>query len=99
MTSMIDRARRNVADRAISGFLAAAGPLPPSAARLSARAIGSLAGAALPLRSRLKHNLTLALGSGQVPDGAIRRYFRNFGILAGLQARTFGCRRQCEVND
>ncbi len=75
--------RRAAMLAAMRGALFATRRLPPRATNALGAALGTGAGAILPLRARLSRNLTIGLGPGRVPDGAARTFFRNLGRWFG----------------
>jgi|GEM_PF-1248650 len=75
--------RRAATLSAMRGMLITTRRLPPRATMALGAALGTGAGAILPLRARLLRNLALGFGPGCVPDGAAGSFFRNLGRWFG----------------
>ena len=71
------------------GALLSTRPLPPRGAIALGETLGLAAGAILPLRLRLRRSMALGLGAGNVPAGAVSRYFRHLGQWFGWSMATY----------
>lgn len=89
ISQVLDSVRRRVMHGSVHAFLSAAPHLSDAVLARFGGAVGLTAAATLPLRSRLRTNLTAALGPKGFAAGTVDNYLRRFGQIAEVQSRIF----------